>query len=124
MAQWDRDTKWRQGAFLSAECISALGLSGVSAAEGVVAVVITHDCDLAQSAEIEPNVEILLGHEVPGGAEGNYTYGKNVRRIHAQCTGGTVGCSVELEGLDAKLFRRIRLTAWRALRLSSHAQKT
>lgn len=97
MAQWDRDTKWRQGAFLSAECISALGLSGVSAAEGVVAVVITHDCDLAQSAEIEPNVEILLGHEVPGGAEGNYTYGKNVRRIHAQCTGGTVGCSVELE---------------------------
>jgi hypothetical protein len=44
-------------------------------------VVVSHDCDLAQSPEVEPHVEVIVGRKIAT-ADGNFTHAKNPRRLH------------------------------------------
>ncbi len=64
MAEWTRDTPWRQGHLLGADAISALGLSHPFVPENTAVVVATHDCDLAQVPKGEPCVEVILGRAI------------------------------------------------------------
>jgi hypothetical protein len=80
MANWVRDTPWRQGHVLSNEAVEALRLSASEASE-CLALVISHDCDLAASPEPEPLVEIIVGRRIAA-EDGNHTYAKNARRLH------------------------------------------
>lgn len=84
--EWGRDTKWRQGMFLSPETAAALGIASTEAEDPAV-VVISHDCDIAQSAETEPYVEVLTGKFIAN-VDGNYSHGKNTRTLHIECTAG------------------------------------
>ena len=96
MATWDRNTIWRQGHLLSADTVVAFGLNGDAPPEEVAAVVISHDCDLAQSPDAEPHVEVVVGrfiHQI----DGNYTHGKNVRRLHIVFSEGEWSRIVELD---------------------------
>ncbi len=95
--KWDRNTPWRQGHLLNPECVAALGLNGDDAPENVAVVVISHDCDLAQPAETEPVVEVIVGRFVDGAPNGTYTHNKNLRRLHTECSGGTTVRVVEIE---------------------------
>jgi integrase/recombinase XerD len=52
-----------------------------------VAVVISHDCDLAQLPDAEPMVEVILGKRIDR-LDGNYSYAKNTRRLHLSFTRG------------------------------------
>ncbi len=105
MADWTRDTPWRQGLWLSADSVQALGfLSGEPAAELAV-VVISHDCDLAQSPEGEPVVEVIVGRVVAE-ADGTYTNAKNLRRLHLPCTAGTRQVTVELDATGKRLVAK------------------
>lgn len=81
MAEWGRDTPWRQGHILPTEVAKELGLSCPRDPDATIVVVISHDCDLAQLPFTEPNVEVIAGCVV-NPADGNLTYAKNVRRLH------------------------------------------
>lgn len=80
MAERAWDTPWRQGALLPRDAAEALGLL-LENTDLAVAMVVSHDCDLAQSPDVEPMVEIIPGHRIPK-PDGNYTHGKNPRRLH------------------------------------------
>lgn len=85
MADWKRDTPWRQGSLLGGDAIAALALSLPAASEGAVAVVATHDCDLAQHPDNEPHVEVVVGCITD--KDGNCTHAKNARRLHVEFAG-------------------------------------
>ena len=51
MTQWGRDTPWRQGHLLPDEAVGALGIRSDSG-DPKIAVVISHDCDIAQPPEL------------------------------------------------------------------------
>jgi hypothetical protein len=59
-------------------------------------VVISHDCDLAQSADAEPSVEVIIGRFVDK-PDGTYTHCKNLRRLHLSFSGGEAQCTIEIE---------------------------
>lgn len=97
MTKWDRNTPWRQGHLLTADCVATFDLNGSDARESVAVVVISHDCDLAQPSETEPMVEVIVGRFIDGQPNGNYTHNKNLRRLHIECSGGTSTRLVEIE---------------------------
>jgi hypothetical protein len=90
MAAWDRRTPWRQGRILDADTVASLRLVPDADPARCVVVVVSHDCDLAQSPDREPVVEVIVGRLVDG-PDGNFTHGKNPRRLHISVTeGGSV----------------------------------
>lgn len=100
MAEWNRDTPWRQGHLLGNDAIEALRLDHAVAPEQMIVIVASHDCDLAQTPEVEPAVEIVVGREVTE-IDGNCTHAKNSRKLHIEFAGVSV-FSVEFEA-TAKL---------------------
>jgi hypothetical protein len=85
MADWNRDTPWRQGHVLTNESSVALGVVRAEDAETALAIVISHDCDLAQEPETEESVEIIVANRIDV-ANGNFTHAKNSRRLHLECS--------------------------------------
>lgn len=81
MAEWGRDTPWRQGHALTNKSSAALGLIPADAADSKLAIVISHDCDLAQLPGSESQVEIIVAQRVDAG-DGNFTHAKSARRLH------------------------------------------
>jgi hypothetical protein len=96
MGNWDRSTPWRQGAFLTSEAAIALGLGSRATADHTAVIVVSHDCDLAQSPEHEEVVEVIVGRFLDQPA-GNFMHCKNARRLHLSCSGGQRVCSIELD---------------------------
>lgn len=89
MAEWNRDTPWRQGHLLGTDAIEALGLHHAAALEQTLAIVASHDCDLAQAPEGEPVVEVVVGRLVAD-RDGNCTHAKNARKLHVEFAGAAV----------------------------------
>jgi len=97
MADWTRETPWRQGHQLSAEAAKALGLSHPVMPESTFVVVATHDCDLAQMPDAERHVEVLVGRVIGAtDKDGMSTHAKTARRLHIEFGQGPV-VWVELE---------------------------
>ena len=86
MAVWGRDTPWHQGHVLQDDEVKAVGLR-TDATTSVFAIVVSHDCDLAQDPSVEPMAEIIVGRRIAT-ADGNFTYAKNARRLHLTFSGG------------------------------------
>ncbi len=78
MAKWVRNNPWRQGSIINADQLS--GLTNASDKVGI-GIVISHDCDLAQLIDREPNAEIIVGRVIDR-IEGNFTHAKNPRVLH------------------------------------------
>lgn len=89
MAEWNRDTQWRQGHLLTNDAIEALGLQHPVAPDQTLVVVASHDCDLAQPPESEPVVEVVIGRLVTD-KNGTYTHAKNARKLHVDFVGAAV----------------------------------
>lgn len=83
--EWQRDTPWRQGHLLDAQAIQALSLPGHDD-PNTLAIVATHDCDIAQHPQTEPFVEIFMGKMVAK-ADGNCTHAKSARTLHIEFHG-------------------------------------
>lgn len=96
MADWARDTPWRQGHVLSKAAIETLKFQNVEASDDLVCVVVSHDCDLANGVQQEPNLEVIVGHWVAK-ADGNYTSSKNARRLHLEFQRGETAVIAELD---------------------------
>lgn len=85
MADWNRETPWRQGHLIDKKALAALGLNANNES-GIIAIIITHDCDLAQDSAVEPTVEILQGKLI-NALDGNYTNSKSSRTLHISFEG-------------------------------------
>lgn len=85
MAEWDRNIAWRQGHLLCDHARNALGFDHPTSPSETLAIVATHDCDLAQDPAREPNVEVVIGRLIAKG--GDSTHAKNARRLHLQFDG-------------------------------------
>jgi len=79
MAEWTRDTPWRQGSAVSLQDLQSAKVDVPDSHDG--GLIITHDCDLANDIETEPVVEWLPFRYVDE-ADGNYLYAKNPRVVH------------------------------------------
>lgn len=86
MANWPTDTPWRQGHLLPLEAIQALNLTSNGNPAETVGVVISHDCDLARSADKEPDVELVVGRIIEK-PNGTFLHAKSSRILHARYCG-------------------------------------
>ena len=108
MADWDRRTPWRQGCAIAGDSAKALGLIPDDEIDQAIAVLISHDCDLAQDPNVEPNVEVIVGRFVAL-PNGNLTHAKNPRRLHLITQHqGAVVC-IELVATAKRLVPKERL---------------
>jgi len=114
MASWDRDTPWRQGNVVPHDVAVTLELLPQDALDSAVAIVISHDCDLAQPPNTEPHVEMIVGRMVKS-VDGNFTYAKNARRLHLTLSGGTSSLSLDLLATGKILFEKVRLADYEPL---------
>lgn len=110
MAEWNRDTPWRQGHLLCSSATDALGLRHAIAPEQTIAIVASHDCDLAQSPEGEPHLEVVVGRRI-GGKDGNCTHAKSARKLHIEFT-GSAGFWGEFEATAKVSIDKIALTGF------------
>lgn len=80
------DTPWRQGMLLSLEAIQSNNLLHKRNPDTTVAIVISHDCDIAQSPDKEPFIEVIVGNRIDR-LDGNKTHAKSPRTLHLQFSG-------------------------------------
>jgi hypothetical protein len=107
MSAWDRGTPWRQGNLVAATDFKVLGLTKSDASGDEAIVVISHDCDLVQPLNIEPNIEVMRGRFIDRSAlNGNFTHAKNPRRLHIPATGGSRPAFIELTAVDRALVSK------------------
>lgn len=86
MAEWNRDTPWRQGHLLDIDAIEALKLHHVAKPNQTLVIIASHDCDLMQAPEGEPDVEVIVGCFITN-KDGNCTHAKNARKLHVEFAG-------------------------------------
>lgn len=95
MAQWTRQTQWRQGSLLPAKSAIALKLVQEAESEHFVFIATSHDCDIANAnLRIEPTVEFIRG-EVVDKIDGSFTRAKNARILHLEFDTPTGKIAVE-----------------------------
>jgi hypothetical protein len=78
MAEWSRETPWRQGCVLTDETVDRFALRDVRVPEATFVVVVSHDCDLAASLDKESEIELIVGRKIDK-ADGNFTHAKTAR---------------------------------------------
>jgi hypothetical protein len=102
MAETGRSVPWRQGHFLPDKALKAFG---PEESTDTLAIVISHDCDVVQAPAIEPNVEIIVGRAIQA-LDGNFTHSKNPRKLHLECTAGSLRSMVELVATNKRLVAK------------------
>ena len=97
-----RGSEWLQGDVLSQTTASSLLLPHDG---GQWVIIISHDCDLTQSVEVEPDVEVIVAEEIQE-LRGNNTHAKNSRRLDLSVCDGK-----RLLSLDATSKKFVKKTA-------------
>ena len=108
MAEWRRNTPWRQGQVLQSETAASLGLIAPEQLEGKVAIVVSHDCDIAQMPDAEPWVEVIVGNRLES-VNGTYTHAKNARRLHLPFVAGSEQLNADLIAGDKQRIAKENL---------------
>jgi hypothetical protein len=108
MADWARDTPWRQGHILPEAAMAHFQLRNVEAPEDSFCIVVSHDCDLANGIEQEPNLEVIVGRRIAK-ADGTYTHSKNARRLHLEFQHGKTIVAGELDAAKKVLISKAEL---------------
>jgi hypothetical protein len=86
MAEWTRNTPWRQGHLLTNEAVTATGLNHPEYFVDTVVIVASHSCDLVQLPDKEPQIEVVVGRQIQT-LDGNYTHAKSSRTLHIEFEG-------------------------------------
>lgn len=110
MEKWGRDTQWRQGLLLPQSSFESIGLDVADSKNLTCGVVISHDCDLSQSSESEPDIEVIFGCHVDS-PSGNFSYAKNPRRLHLQYKIDDEQITVELYASKKALISKSKLSS-------------
>jgi len=95
VAEWNRDTPWRQGHLLGRDAVAALGLRHAVEPEQTLVIVASHDCDLTQHPDGEPVVEVVVGRLLAD-KDGTYAHAKSARKLHVEFAGASA-CWGEFE---------------------------
>jgi hypothetical protein len=124
MGEWESKNPWRQGHVLSDETSRALNLK-IDDGE-LVAVVVSHDCDLAQPISAEPRVEVLLGRRI-GAIDGSFSNLKSSRTLHLAFDAPAGAVAVELSAVrkvsvEKRVIADLNATPTTALTLSGRAR--
>lgn len=83
MAEWSRETLWRQGLFLEDKSIDKHSLRSEEFPEKTVVIMASHDCDLPQPPSIEPYFEVIVGRYIDH-LDGACTFTKSPRKLHIE----------------------------------------
>ena len=78
---WNRDTAWKQFSILSKDNLEKLGYES-SLQDNSIGIVVSHSCDIANSLEVEPYIEVVIGTLLTDSCNGSFTHGKNNRKLH------------------------------------------
>lgn len=82
MVEWPRSTQWRQGSILNRGLLSSSEQSFAGPSQGTdIAVVVSHDCDIAANPVTEPGIEVIPVAFLPN-ESGSLTHAKDPRRLH------------------------------------------
>lgn len=109
---WTRDMAWRQGCVLSDAAMDALDLRDAAEPTACCAVVITHDCDLANdNMAAEPDVELIVGRVVTA-PNGSFLWGKAPRTLHLPMRRKGEVVTVELVATRKVLLPKNALAAY------------
>lgn len=111
MAEWTRSTPWRQGSILDQETFDAFAESRPAThPKADIAVVVSHDCDIAANPYIEPVVEVIPGTFLIK-EDGSLTHAKEARKLHLAITDPSTGQSrfVELKATGKFQIRKEQL---------------
>ncbi len=88
MGEWNRNIPWRQGKLLGQDAVDALTPRYPELREeNTLFIVATHDCDLAQHPDAEPNIEVVVGRLTE--KDGTYAHAKSARKLHIEFSGTT-----------------------------------
>jgi hypothetical protein len=91
MVEWQRSTPWRQGSILNRRMLSSCDRTSADLPEGIdVAIVVSHDCDIAADPGVEPGIEVIPINFVTK-ENGSLTHAKNPRRLHLNLTRRSTG---------------------------------
>jgi hypothetical protein len=104
MPEWTRNFPWRQGNLLTDEAFTALDLLHPKCPDDTIVVVATHDCDLAQSPDSEPGVEVIIGRRIEK-LDGNNTHAKSSRSLHIEF-GGSVPQLAEFVVTEKRIIEK------------------
>lgn len=113
MTDRDRRTSWRQGQVMTDEAAIELELISVTDKGKVITMVISHDCDIVQNKDVEPEVEVIVGRRLIT-LDGNYTHAKNPRKLHLSAKENDSPVFFELLAKSKKLIQKDKLFAFKA----------
>src|ERR1700722_3871995 len=106
---WSRETPWRQGHLLKMETACRLGLTDTDPDN--CAVVISHDCDLANSnLTAEPHIEVIVG-KIVSKPNGSFMWGKSPRTLHLEVSREDTRTTIELVATNKRLISKTDLAA-------------
>src|SRR6266700_6256699 len=105
MAEARNDISWQQGFVLRAESAVSLGLIDSAAGNDRVVLLVSHDCDLVESSEIEPNCEIIVGRKIEKG-DGTFAGAKNPRCLHLPFSAGEMRMTAEFLAKDKRQIEK------------------
>jgi hypothetical protein len=108
VADWLHDNPWRQGHALTLEGAKELGLLHPESPDDTVVIVVSHDCDLAVSVDVEPLCEVAIGRKIEA-LDGNLTNAKSIRRLHLTCSRGKSVSLIELEVHNRRQVKKVDL---------------
>jgi len=112
MVDWERrGILWRQGQLLTEAAAIKLNLIKPENKNLQVPIVISHDCDIANSPEVEPYVEVVVGTRIEI-VDGNCTHSKNPRKLHLSVKKGKDNVFFELWATDKRLIQKQELFAF------------
>lgn len=109
MADIVRQVLWLQGNVLTDEAANTLGLRNAEGADDTFVVVISHDCDLAASADKEAEAEVVVGRRIAKlGAD---SFAKTARRLHVEYQSNGSPAPLELLATAKRSIRKEMLFA-------------
>lgn len=95
---------------------------GMQVSNDMLAIIVTHDCDLLQPPEVEPSIEFLIGNLIEKDQfDGNYTNAKNARKLHLPIEGASKPF-VELQATPKQINNKTNLAKFSPapIRLNAH----
>lgn len=104
MAEWARETLWRQGHVLFDDARKALDLAHPESPERTFVVVISHDCDLAADPDREPFVEIVTGRVIDEIKADSHA--KSARRLQIEFNGPQGLLAAELSAVHKAFVKK------------------
>lgn len=105
---WSRTTSWRQGSVIPKTKAVSLGLINGDETEGLYAVIISHDCDIAnEELQNEPDIEIIIGKILnEEEKDGVFFNSKNPRKLHLEYLVDSQASFIELIASSKKVISK------------------